>query len=115
VQEARVLVLERILKLETAEGSAQIPIRVFLPRKLSVDWGCKFSIGWPEGEFEMDIHGVDAIQALDLALRTIGAFLYSSDHHASGELVWLEAGKGYGFPVPNSLRDMLIGDDQKFL
>jgi hypothetical protein len=58
--------------------------------------------------------GVDDVQAIAIALQMIGAFLYASDHHASGKLVWLEAGKGYGFPVPNNLRDMLIGDDKKF-
>ena len=58
--------------------------------------------------------GVDAIQALELALRMIGAFIYSSDHHASGNLVWEAPGKGYGFPVANSIRDLLVGDDKKY-
>jgi hypothetical protein len=50
-----------------------------------------------------------------LALKTIGAQIYASDHHASGKLMWLEPGKGYGFPVTNNLRDLLVGDDKKFL
>ena len=28
--------------------------------------------------------GVDAVQALELAMKMIGAFIYTSDHHASG-------------------------------
>jgi hypothetical protein len=52
------------------------------------------------------------VQALELALRTIGAQIYASDHHASGKLMWLEPGKGYGFPVTSNLRDLLVGDDK---
>jgi hypothetical protein len=32
--------------------------------------------------------------------------------HASH--LWLEPGRGYGFPVPNNIRDLLVGDDKKF-
>ena len=59
--------------------------------------------------------GVDAVQALELALRMIGAFIYGSDHHESGNLIWGAPGQGYGFPVPNTIRDLLIGEDKKFL
>jgi uncharacterized protein DUF6968 len=58
--------------------------------------------------------GVDAVQALELALRLVGTFIYTSDHHASGHLMWQAAGEGYGFPVTNSIRDMLVGEDKKF-
>lgn len=60
----------------------------------------------------MSAGGVDAVQALELALKIIGAQLYASDHHASGRLMWEAPGKGYGFPVPTSMRDLLIGDDK---
>ena len=107
------LIAERKLTLER-DSTVQIPVRIFLPRELPADWACKFTIGWPEEEFEMDIHGVDAFQALELALRTIGVMIYTCEHHKAGELMWLEAGDGYGFPIANDLRDMLIGDDKKF-
>jgi hypothetical protein len=58
--------------------------------------------------------GEDAMQALELAMKMIGALIYTSDHHEAGNLTWLEAGKGYGFPVPNALRDLLVGDDKTF-
>lgn len=61
----------------------------------------------------MDAGGVDGVQALDVALRMIGAIIYSSDHHVSGDLTWLARAKGYGFPVTSDLRDMLVGDDKK--
>ena len=51
------------------------------------------------------------MQALYLALQVIGAELYTSDAHRAGELVWQQEGRGYGFPVPRGMEDLLIGDD----
>lgn len=45
----------------------------------------------------------------------IGAEIYSSDYHKSGDLFWETPGKGYGFPVAPSLRDLLQGDDATYL
>jgi hypothetical protein len=45
----------------------------------------------------------------------IGAELYASDQHKSGVLTGLSPGRGYGFPVPQAIRDLLVGDDRKFL
>jgi len=61
----------------------------------------------------MDAGGIDSVQALELALRMIGAIIYASDHHASGNLMWEAPGQGYGFPVPNNIRDLLVGEDKK--
>jgi hypothetical protein len=108
------LIAERILTLKEADGALQIPVRIFLPQKQPCDWICKFTIGWPDGEFKMDVFGVDAFQAFDLAMKTIGVMIYTSEHHEAGTLLWLKAGDGYGFPVTNDLRDMLVGSDKKF-
>jgi uncharacterized protein DUF6968 len=70
---------------------------------------------WPEGKAERWSTGVDAAQALVMALQMIGVEIYTSRHHESGRLRWLAAGAGYGFPVSNNARDLLIGDDRKFL
>jgi hypothetical protein len=108
-------IAERILTLRKAEGDAAVPVRIFAPVEQQGSWACKTVIGWPDEASEIDAYGKDAMQALELALRMIGAQLYASEYHASGELMWLEPGKGYGFPVPNSLRDLLVGDDKTFL
>jgi hypothetical protein len=62
----------------------------------------------------MNVSGVDSVQSLLLAFQMIGADLYTSSYHKSGRLMFDEPGQGYGFPVPNSLRDLLIGDDRKY-
>jgi hypothetical protein len=62
----------------------------------------------------MTSEGADSVQALLVALKMIGADIYSSNYHKSGKLMLEAHGKGYGFPVPSSLRDLLEGDDAKF-
>ncbi len=109
------IVATRVLTLRRATGDVEIPIRIFAPEQQDVDWGCRFEIEWPEGMQTLTTGGVDAVQALDHALKAVGANLYTSQHHTSGELVWLEPGDGYGFPVENSVRHLLIGFDKMFM
>lgn len=59
--------------------------------------------------------GVDAVQAIDIALTMIGALIYARDQHAAGNLMWLTPGQGYGFPVAKEIRDVLVGEDREFL
>lgn len=109
------LIATRVLKLCRPTGDIEIPVRIFAPEEGAQSWFCRFEVDWPDGPRGMAAGGVDAVQALELALKMIGAQIYTSDHHTSGNLVWLEPGKGYGFPVPNNIRDLLVGDDKKFL
>jgi hypothetical protein len=106
------LIATRVLKLRRPAGDIEIPIQIFAPEQEGTSWSCKFEINWPDGTIRMAAGGVDAVQALHLALQLIGAQIYASDHHASGKLMWLEPGKGYGFPATKGIRDLLIGDDK---
>lgn len=108
------MIASRVLKLREAGRDVGIPIEIFAPEQRSMDWICRFEIGWPDGKLERYASGIDAVQALLLALHMIGAQIYASDHHASGSLVWLEPGFGYGFPVPASIRDLLVGNDKRY-
>ena len=76
-------------------------------------WICRYEIDWPSGREAYFAAGVDGMQALILALRTISVEIYTSEHHEAGTLRWFEPGRGYGFPACSSLRDVLIGDDAK--
>jgi hypothetical protein len=62
-----------------------------------------------------EIFGFDSIQAIFLALQTIGAEIYTSSYHKSGQLFLDKPGNGYGFPVMPTIRDLLEGDDAKYL
>jgi hypothetical protein len=108
------MLMTRILRL-TDEGGTSIQVRIFMPVQDDVDWSCAFSIGWPDLKSERHAVGIDAIQSLELALRMIGTELYASEYHKAGRLMWLKPGAGYGFPVPNIIRDMLVGEDRKYL
>ena len=103
----------RELKLRQGQGDIPIPIRISAPEQRGDDWACRFEIDWPDEMFTMDARGIDSVQALELALRMIGSIIYASDHHASGNLMWEAPGQGYGFPVPNNIRGLLVGEDKK--
>ena len=110
------LLASRVLKLRGEGGETDIAIRIFAPEMESEGaWGCRYEIDWPEGCHQMTIGGFDAMQALVLALQAIGVEIYTSDYHKTGNLFWDAPGKGYGFPVVPTLRDMLEGDDAKYL
>jgi len=109
------IVARRTLKLKTNKGIVDVPVRVFAPAAgPKGSWKCRYEIDWPEGRWAMEIGGIDACQALLLAFYGIGSELYSSNYHKNRQL-WFDApGRGYGFPVPVSLRDLLEGDDKAF-
>jgi hypothetical protein len=103
------IIASRSLVLRDNSRSVEMPVR-----KARVDWICRFEIEWPEGRVERWGTGVDAVQSLWIALQMIGTEIYTSQWHEAGQLVRLEPGRGYGFPVPNNIRDLLVGDDKKF-
>ena len=107
------VIARRTLTLQSDDGNVEIPIRLFAPEMADNVWICRFEIDWPEGKHARWASGVDAVQALLLALQIIGVIVYTSEHHKSGKLMWYEAGTGYGFPVTKNVRDLLIGNDAK--
>jgi hypothetical protein len=110
------LVAARTLKLRQGVNEIQIPIRLFAPTKNgNGSWSCHYEVAWPEQPTSKDIFGADSMQALIHALQIIGAEIYSSNYHKSGQLFVEAPGKGYGFPVMSGLRDLLVGDDKTYL
>lgn len=91
-----------------------VAIRMYAPERAEVDWVCRFEIDWPEQKAERWGAGIDGVQAMISALQMIGAEIYARAESKSGKLEWLEPGRGYGFPVPANVRDLLVGDDKQF-
>jgi hypothetical protein len=109
------VVATRTLTFRNGNEDRNVAVRIFAPeQEQSRAWSCAYEIDWPEGTRKFAAYGVDAVQAIELALRTIGAEIYTSDYHKSNLLSWEKPGQGYGFPVPISLRDLLVGDDARF-
>lgn len=109
------IIAARTLRSVRSGKDVDIDVRIHMPEQDRAGWVCKFEIDWPEGEAARWGSGVDAVQALVHALQMIGAEIYTSRYHKEGWLEWLARNRGYGFPVTNNVRDLLIGDDEKFL
>ena len=108
------MIATRALKLRSRGADIEIPIRLFAPRRSDHgDWFCRYEIDWPESTEIRNAWGVDSMQAIVIALQMIGSDLYTSTYHKSGDLMFERPGRGYGFPVPSNIRDLLIGDDLK--
>jgi hypothetical protein len=109
-------IASRVLTLRDGNEDIKIPIRIFAPEKESSGaWSCRYEIEWPDKKSANEIFGFDSLQAIVLALQTIGAEVYSSTYHESEKLYLDKPGDGYGFPVVSTLRDLLRGSDVKYL
>jgi uncharacterized protein DUF6968 len=109
------MIASRVLKLNSPDGDVEVPVRIFLPEaNTEGSFDCVYQIGWPDGQRTMTASGIDSVQALINALQMIGSEIYTSNFHKSGDLYLDQPGQGYGFPVPNSIRHLLTGDDTRF-
>ena len=109
------VIATRMLAFRNGNENLNVAVRIFAPEQEKPRaWSCAYEIDWPDGTRKFVAHGVDAVQAIELALTMIGSEIYTSGYHQSKSLMWEKPGQGYGFPVPISLRDRLVGDDAKF-
>ena len=109
------IIANRTLKLRTAADIVDIPIRFYAAEQSDNGaWSCRYEIEWPDGKRTMDSWGIDSTQAILLAFQMVGSELYTTNYHKAGALFFEAPGRGYGFPIASSLRDLLIGDDRKF-
>lgn len=107
--------MQRILRLRHGSGSVDVAVDISWPEQRADSWFADWAIHWPDRERRGSAGGSDAIQALLVALNLVGAELNCSAEHAAGRLSWADGWSGYGFPVPNGMRDALTGDDAKYL
>jgi hypothetical protein len=107
--------MQRMLRLRSGTGCADVLILIHWPEPRENSWFADWSIGWPDRERKGSAGGADAIQALLVALNMVGSELYCSAEHQAGRLGWADDWSGYGFPVPNGMRDVLTGDDAQYL
>jgi hypothetical protein len=105
--------IQRRLNVTGSTGAVPVDVSISAPTQSAAYWACSYSIGWPEGARVAEARGADGLQAVYLAMESVGIALYSSPHHRSGRLYWQKPGRGYGFPVPKSARDVLVGDDRE--
>ena len=107
------LLCERILL--TADGR-DVKVTLSFPSQPAgfgtperTDKCCHYVIDGLGSSHTREVWGIDSFQAVQLAMQSIGAELYSSQEAKSGNLRW-SAGiveGDLGFPVPSRLQDLL--------
>jgi hypothetical protein len=107
--------MQRILRLRSGAPDVDVVVSIHWPEPRENGWFADWSIGWPGRERKGSAGGDDAIQAMLVALNMVGTELYCSAEHEAGRLDWPDGWSGYGFPVPNVIRDLLSGDDARYL
>jgi hypothetical protein len=103
----------RTLQLRQGAGTTDVRVQIHVPENLGSHWVCNFEIGWPENNQLGHAGGLDAVQALYLAMQMIGIHLYANPAHKAGTLSWGDPGGGYGFPMPKGSGDLLVGKDRR--
>jgi len=108
------IIAGRTLTLKVGRRGVDVPVMIYAPVDKGDHWRCEFEIGWPDKPKRGEGNGIDAVQALTIALKFVGAELYSSKAHKAGKLKCPGQRAGYGFPLPWGLRD-LAEDEDRFL
>ena len=101
-----IVVATRELRLA---GGKAVTVAVGKPEKFpdSEDYYCPYQILGLGNERIRRAGGIDAVQALELALKMIGTDLCTSKEAQAGELSWSGGKKGdFDFPVPDVLREL---------
>jgi hypothetical protein len=101
------------LKLKRAGRVVDVIVDLGPVVQASSEWTCSYRIAWPDGPKTGRASGLDAPQAIYLAMQFVAAQLYMSAAHQRGELYWDKPGNGYGYPLPVGSRDLAVGDDRK--
>lgn len=97
----KVVIAIRTLTLE-GHPEGKIEVVLFRPTLNDRDYRCDYEIDGKPGY----AYGVDEVQALFLALQSIGSRLYGSAYFKAGKLNWLGM-RNLGFPVPDIIADIV--------
>jgi uncharacterized protein DUF6968/uncharacterized protein DUF3658 len=111
-RESTVVIARRTLTMEVDGRDVAVPVTLYAPVDKTDHWCCEFEIAWPDKPKLGKGNGLDAVQALLIALEMVGINLYSSDAHKQGKLKLDEPHGGYGFPLNSALRDLYEGRDR---
>ena len=95
------VILERTF---TVDGAA-ICCRFYRPAYDGQDFSCRYEIGWEEGVRTRESWGVDAVQALLLAMQSAHTDLLVARRDHGREVLWLGQ-RNLGLPIPETIRDL---------
>lgn len=95
--------------LQSAWGPVEVVMEVPVADADDGDFRCAYRINGPRTQRRSHAMGIDAFQAIELAMQKIGTDLFFSEEGQHGELRWLDAPYEIGFPLPESTRDIAPG------
>lgn len=100
------VIASRTLRLGTGVDRVTVSIGAPKPYPDGKDFFCPFRIEGLGDDQVKYVGGVDAVQALQLAMHRIGVELYASPHAAT--LRWIDPDDpDLGFPVPDNVRELI--------
>jgi hypothetical protein len=88
---SRVLVQRALDYRGPGGGSALIEVYQPAPTPGHDDWRCEFRLSWPSYEKFGHAIGIDAWQALELAMKVVPSYIYASADFKGGRIgIWGE-------------------------
>ncbi len=90
----------------TADGEA-LKVSFFKPRRAEVDWVCDFAFEGAISQRKQSF-GVDAVQALYLAMQHVSSVLYTHQP----DVHWFNPGDELGLPTVSAIDDLRLARTQ---
>ena len=87
----------------TIDGQS-VECAFFKPELSEIGFGCRYEIAWPEGLRSRTVFGVDAVQALVLAMQSAHTDLLVAREKDGRQVAWLKQ-KSLGMPVAKPIAD----------
>tara|TARA_B100000378_G_scaffold207792_1_gene170892 strand:- start:601 stop:915 length:315 start_codon:yes stop_codon:yes gene_type:complete len=78
--------------------------RFYQPEPDGQDFRCHYEIDWPEGAYKGRAYGVDAVQALLLAMQKAHTDLLAARENQDRQITWLDR-RSLGMPIPATIAD----------
>jgi hypothetical protein len=103
------VIAKRVL---TLRGGKKVTVELGKPRRFrggAPDYYCPVRVRGLGEDYLSYSAGIDAFQAIELAMIRVGGLLYGCDEAMAGKLSW-DAGQmsgDLGFPVPEAAADLL--------
>jgi hypothetical protein len=90
------VIVQRVLDYRGASGDALVEVYEPAPTPGHNDWRCEFRLSWPNYERFGHAIGIDAWQALQLAMRVVPSYVYASPDFKAGRVgLWGEHQSSY--------------------
>lgn len=83
------MVEEQFIERRFELGQGELCVRFFTPSQApGGEYQCHYCVQWPDREVRRYACGIDGIQALLLAMRTVHSDLLESETYKAGQLTW---------------------------